>query len=290
MILIFFILCDFDLDLEHLYDQATTRLVNFQTIKDSAMHEFVLLAADSVYRETTMLFLLSKFDTESSVERHTLKDILTEIGDPAVDLIVSKLDYRGSDGEARSLKQSLWVLGEIGSAQIVEPIARFIHDEDWAVRSGAYTALGKSGSPEAIVHVLEGLADSVALVRKSAFYTLSEIATERELPHLMRGLSDDFYGVRYAALSGIRRLKVQVSAPVGLTDRDRTDYFLVASLDSAGMAYLFNEYTRSLSPAVRKSMYDVLAESLLERALSKESHPLLKEYLKQRIDKQHTEH
>lgn len=285
MILLFFLLYDVDVDLEQLYNKATTRLVSFQAVKDSVMQEFVALGENPLTSDTTIVFLISKFDTKSSVERHTLKNILKEIGIPAISLIVSELDYRGSDGEARSLKQSLWVLGEIGSAQIVDPVARFIKDEVWSVRSGAYTALGKSESYEAMRHVLQGLSDTVSIVRKSAFHALSVLATERELPYLLRGLTDDFYGVRYAALSGIRRIKVKVDLPVEqLSDDDLSDYFILATLDSSDMEYVFKKHFGSASPAARKVMYDMLAPPLLEDALIRETHPLLKTYLKKRID------
>jgi HEAT repeat protein len=291
MILIFFVLCDIEVDLERLYDQATTRLVSFQTVKDSAMEKFVTLGTNPASSDTTIKFLLSKFDTKSSVARHTLKDILKEIGIPAVKWIVHDLGYRGSDEEARSLKQSLWVLGEIGDSQIIESVARFIHDKSWSVRSSAYTALGKSNSDKAIDYLLDGLDDTVSLVRKSAFHALSALAAERELPHLLRGLSDIFYGVRYAALSGVRRIKAQVNVPLELPiDEYFNDCFVIATLDSVQIEYVFNEHYASVSPAARKVMYDMLTLNLLEDALSKETHPLLKKYINKRINELHNKH
>ncbi|MGD8978800.1 MAG: HEAT repeat domain-containing protein [candidate division WOR-3 bacterium] len=283
MILLLFLCCNIGVDLEHLYDLATTRLVSFRTVKDSAMQEFVSLASDSQTQETTVVFLLSKFDTKSAVERHTLKDIFKLIGESAIPLIVNELDYRGSDAESRSLKQSLWVLGEIGTAQIVEPVALYIHDEQWSVRSGAYTALGKSRSVAAIDYVLEGVDDSVTLVRKSAYHALSELATEQQLPHLLRGLSDPFYGVRYAALSGVRRLKLQEEMPKTLVDDEIGQFFTIAAMDSNEVWHVFNERFESVSPPARKVMYGMLGAPQLEQALRNETHPLLKSYLKQRI-------
>lgn len=283
MILLLFLCCELGVDLEHLYDLATTRLVSFRTVKDSAMQEFASLAQDPQKGETTVVFLLSKFDTKSAVERHTLKDIFKQIGDPAIPLIVHNLDHRGSDLESRSLKQSLWVLGEIGGALIVEPVARYTRDGQWSVRSGAYTALGKSRSHDALNHVLHGLDDPVSVVRKSAYHALSEIASAQELTQLLRGLSDHFYGVRYAALSGIRRLRPIGELSMILTDDELRDYFTVAALDSSEVLYIFNENILAASPAVRKVVYSMLGESQLEQALQKETHPLLKAYLKRKI-------
>lgn len=287
MIVLFFLCCNFGVDLEHLYDLATTRLVSFQTVKDSAMREFVSLAVDPQKQETTVAFLLSKFDTKSAVERHALKDIFKQIGDPAIPLIVDHLAYRGSDIESRSLKQSLWVLGEIGSAQVVEPVAQYIRDGQWSVRSGAYTTLGKSKSRDALEHVLHGLEDPVSMVRKSAYYALSEIASEQELPQLLRGLSDHFYGVRYAALSGIRRLKLDSRVIVNLTGGDVGDYFMIAAVDSNEVLRVFDESIESASPAMRKVIYSMLGGPQLEQALRKETYPLLQAYLRQRISERY---
>ena len=284
MIIVFFLLYDIDVDLERLYDQATTRLVSFQTVKDSAVKKFVTLGTSPYSSDTTIRFLVSKFDTKSAIARHTLKDILKEIGIPAIQWIVYNLDYRGGDEEARSLKQSLWVLGEIGDAQIIEPVARFIRDDSWSVRSGAYTALGKSKSNRAMEYLLEGLSDTIALVRKSAYHALSEMATEEELPHLVSGLSDGFYGVRYAALSGILRIKEGADLPLELIAENTVQsYFVLCTLDSVEMEHVFKEQYASATVQARKVMYDILTLKLLEQALSKETHPLLANYIKKRI-------
>ena len=273
-----------DIDLETLYDEATTRLVSFQAVRDSAIEEFVRMGKDPSTSDTTIIFLVSKFDTKSSIARHTLKDILKEIGTSAVKWIVDKLDYRGSDGEARSLKQSLWVLGEIGGAEIVEPAARFIDDESWAVRSGAFTTMGKSKSYEAIHFVLNGLMDTVAPVRKSAYYALSEIATEREFLNLLDGLADDYYGVRYAALSGIVRLNPQPALLLAeLGDDESKNYFVLSVLAGIETDYDSLHVISAFSPATRKAFYDILPDRVLVRYLKHETHPLLKTYLNKKI-------
>ena len=284
MILFFCLLTASSVDLEALYEKATTRLVSFQAVRDSAIEEFVRMGKAPSTSDTTIIYLVSKFDTKSSIERHTLKDILKEIGISAVKWIVHKLDYRGSGDEARALKQSLWVLGEIGGAEIVEPAARFIADESWAVRSAAFTTLGKSKSYEAVDFVVKGLSDAVALVRKSAYYALSEIATEREFPNLLDGLTDDFYGVRYAALAGIVMLNPQPGLLLAeLGDDDSRNYFVLSALAEIEMEYDSLSVIKAFSPATRKALYDIFPESLLARSLEHETHPLLKIYLNKKI-------
>jgi HEAT repeat protein len=285
MVVILLFLVSIDIDLEVLYDKATTRLVSFQTVKDSAVEEFVSLGKHPSTADTVLAFLVSKFDTKSSIERHTLKNILKEIGTPAIKWIASRMDYRGSDAEARSLKQSLWVLGEIGSEQIIEPVAHFSSDRAWTVRSGAFTALGKSKSNMILPYVIEGLDDSVALVRKSAYYALGEIATEHELNYLLHGLEDDFYGVRYAALSGIKRVGFgEAWLAEELSGNDIKDYFMIYALADLDIEYGIDGFVPSVSPATRKAVYDILSEPLLIKALERENHPLLKKYLKKKIE------
>jgi hypothetical protein len=285
MILFFIFLFNVDIDFEELYDKATTRLVSYRAVKDSAVEQFIELGKDPITSETTIMFLVSKFDTKSSIERHTLKDILKEIGTPAVEWIVERMSYRGSEAAARSLKQSLWVLGEIGGEEIIEPAAPFVDDDEWTVRSGALTALGKSGSYKALPQVLGCLMDTVALVRKSAFYALSEIATEAELIYLLKGISDPYYGVRYAALGGLKKLDADTRRQLleELADDDISDYFLISALTDAKVSEELLERINGRSPAIRRVLYDALEKSCLMEVLGDETHPLLKTYLEQKI-------
>lgn len=270
-------------ELEVLYDQATTRLVNYVPLKDSAVSVFVTLGCDSSTSDTVLEFLISKFDTKSSVERHTLKAILSEIGEIAIENIVAHIDYRGSDSEARALKQSLWVLGEIGGEGIVDPAARFVNDPEWAVRSGAYTALGKSGSSLAIPYICRGLNDTVAPVRKSAFHALAEIASEREVEYLAQGLSDPFYGVRYAALAGLLRIGCGLSCLIELDLCNLSDFFSMSLRTTVDTIPELGDLIHSEPPAVRKAAYCTFSKEEMLTALRKETHPLLKNFLQKRI-------
>ena len=85
-----------EIDFEDLFNRATTSLVQFQVVKDSAFEKLIEMGQDSLFADTTIDFLVSKFDTKSARERHTLKDILKKIGSPAIKGIVKKLDYRGN--------------------------------------------------------------------------------------------------------------------------------------------------------------------------------------------------
>lgn len=205
MIVLIFLLSQ-PFDLEVLYNTATTLLVQFQNEQKISFDSLIVLGQDSVYAETTLAYLVDQFDTKSAIERHRLKDIFKAIGPSAIPAITERIEERGEDGENRRLKQSLWVLGEIGGDSIVQPVGHFIGDTSWHIRSSAFTALGKSQAAAARDFIVKGLSDSIAPVRKSAYYALSEIATEQDLARFMQGINDPYYGVRYSALHGLMQL------------------------------------------------------------------------------------
>ncbi len=264
-----------EIDFEDLYNKATTSLVQFKAVKDSAFERFIELSKDSSFRDTTLTFLVSKFDTKSAMERHTLKNILKKVGKPAIPYITARLDYRGSDGECRSLKESLWILGEIGTEEIIEPVSKFIYDTLWQIRSGAFTALGKTKSRRGVKYILIGLNDTISAVRKSAYYALSQIATEEDVDYLIKGLSDPFYGVRYNAVEGLKRIgRPAVKPLIGAMGRDwKTDYFIALALQKIGAEKVLRRFSNHSSAGVRYFVYKVLAD---KRLIKKESHPLLK--------------
>ncbi|MGB3340949.1 MAG: HEAT repeat domain-containing protein [bacterium] len=286
MILLLFTLSQ-DIDFEGLYNKATTLLVQFQTEQESAFARLVSLGQDSVYADTTIAFLVSNFDTKIARERHRMKDIFKEIGEPAIDNIVENIEYRGSDQEARSLKQTLWILGEIGSEKIVEPVARFIDDVDWQIRSSAYTALGKSKSRKALSFILKGLGDPVEVVRKSAYYALSQIATVDDLDHLLKGLDDDFYGVRYAAMQGLVNIGPEISAVliVQVGKHDRRDYYILEILRQIEIPEqeLFN-LTELVRPQTRLLIYEMCQyDAVLSRFVENENNIFLRNYLLEKM-------
>jgi hypothetical protein len=274
------------IDFENLFSKATTALVQFAAVKDTAFERVVEIGQDSLSRDTIIDFLVSKFDTKSARERHTLKDIFVKIGSPAIKGIVKNLDYRGSDRESRSLSQSLWVLGEIGDEEIIEHVARFIDDEQWHIRSGAYTALGKTKSAKALPHVLQGLNDSVAVVRKSAYYALSHIATVNEIALLIDGLDDGFYGVRYAAVKGLLRVGNEAYEPLmkTMTYSAEEDYFIAQILSQFLTQEQIIEYVREKDAPARLAIYEECNDKNLLRIFSAfEKNILLKNYINRKI-------
>ena len=279
-----------DIDFEDLYNKATTSLVQFQAVKDSAVEEFIRLGKDSLFSDIITDFLVSKFDTKSAMEQHTLKNILKELGDRSIEGIVKKINYRGSDETARCLAQSLWILGEIGSEAIIEPTASFIHDEKWQIRSAAYTALGKVKTPLVLPYALQGLDDSISVVRKSAYYALAQIATPNEISYLIAGLGDQFYGVRYTAYEGLLRIGDQAWLPLvqALGDGSLTNYFILKALvqldpNDKAKKDLLKFLDKSAVP-IRLLIYEGIQDrKSLRFFLKSEQDALLRNYLNKKI-------
>jgi HEAT repeat protein len=288
--MIFFLLAlNQNIDFNELYNEATTLLVQFQTEQESAFARLVALGQDSVFADTTIAFLVAHFDTKIARERHRMKDILKEIGEPAIDGIVDNIEFRGSDQESRSLKQSLWVLGEIGSDKIIEPVTHFIDDEDWQIRSSVYTALGKTKSRKALSFILQGLTDSIEVVRKSAYYALSEIATIDETDPLLNGLGDEYYGVRYAAMQGLVNIGPEISAVLlnRVGEHDMEDYYILGILCQLGIPEqeLIN-LAKRVTPQARILIYEMCQDhALLSIFKEEENNVFLRNFLLEKMEK-----
>jgi HEAT repeat protein len=289
LILLLFVLNQ-EIDFNDLYYKATTLLVQFQTEQESAFTRLVALGQDSAYAETTIAFLVSNFDTKRAREAVRMKDIFKQIGEPAISGIVEKIDYRGEDENARHLKQSIYVLGEIGGEKIVEPVARFIDDEQWQVRSGAYTALGKSGSRKAFPHILNGLEDTVDMVRKSAYYALSEICTESDTAYLIKALDDEFFGVRYGAVKGLFKIGTKAIPALmnQLGKNDMKDYYIMKVLSRIAPAdtEFFDKAVR-VKPEARLLIYEACEDqAVINRIAEHEDNVFLQKYLEKKAIKE----
>lgn len=273
-------------DYEDLFNKATTLLVQFQTEQDSAFDLLVTLGSDTLTADTTLVFLVSKFDTKSAIERHRLKDIFKSIGTSTIPNIVKHIDYRGSDEEARSLKQSLWVLGEIGSEQIVEPVAQFINDRDWRIRSSAHTALGKSKSLSALPYTVTGCSDSINIVRKSAFYALSSVCSDTLLKEVYQGLEDAFYGVRFASVTGLVKSADSLAIEKHIGQDMARDYYLIRALIELKLdEHKIMRFAEHREARVRMLVYKYSTDiELLKTFLDHEEVPMMQNVIRKRLE------
>ena len=169
-------------------------------------------AFDKMVEDTasTVAYLRTVLDTKVARERHTIKDILRDIGSPSVPMLTEAVLY---DSE-RSQSEAAWILGLIGGPGAFDALMRLSLAEGWKQRSAGLNALAKLNdlSPsqeEALEERLKDvLADSreVFYVRKDAAYAVGRQQIIGALPLLAEALESDHYSVRYASAEAMRGL------------------------------------------------------------------------------------
>jgi len=97
-------------------------------------------------------------------------------------------------------------LGEIGSAEAVEPLIQALRDEDESVRAAAANALGRIGDARAVEPLIQALRDSNWRVRAAAAEELGRIRDVRAVKPLIQALRDSNWRVRAAAAEALGRI------------------------------------------------------------------------------------
>jgi HEAT repeat protein len=172
-------------------------------------HAFDKMVDDTL---ATVEYLRTELATKDARERHTIKDILKAIGEPAVGMLAQAV--REDSDRARA--EASWILGLIGSRKGFDALLDLSYADSWKLRSSALGALGKlqdldDDELERLTdRIGEVLADpkEVYYVRKDAAFAAGNQNQCRALPLLLNGLEADHYSVRYAAAEAIRELSL----------------------------------------------------------------------------------
>jgi HEAT repeat protein len=169
-------------------------------------------AFDRMVRDTaaTIAYLRSILDAEDARERHTIKDILRTIGEPAVPMLAEAVIEDGPLAKS----EASWILGLIGSREAFDPLLGLSRAEGWQQRSSALNAIAKLNDltppdlERLAARIDEVLADTseVFYVRKDAAYASGRQAICGSLGLLIRALEDRHYAVRFSAAEAIRDL------------------------------------------------------------------------------------
>jgi HEAT repeat protein len=193
-------------------------------------------AFDRMVEDTvaTVAYLRSVLDTKDARERHTIKDILKAIGEPAVGMLAEAV--RGDSDRARA--EASWILGLIGNPNGFDALLELTYAASWKLRSSALGALGKIEGlddderdrlGERLAEVLADH-DEVYYVRKDAAYAGGNQHLCAALPLLLEGLEADHYSVRYAAAEAIRKLTAAECSDVAGVMADRLPDLSAAAL------------------------------------------------------------
>jgi HEAT repeat protein len=175
-------------------------------------------------------YLRTILDTKDARERHTIKDILRDIGEPAVPMLC---DAVREGGEGAQL-EAAWILGLIGSNRGFDALLDLSHAGSWKLRSGALNAIGKLSNLSAdekgrltdrITAVLDA-PDEVFYVKKDAAFAAGNQDLCGLITLLLQSLAGEHYSVRFAACEAIHRLS---EVPC----EDMVDAFLAGLPDSS---------------------------------------------------------
>jgi len=105
-------------------------------------------------------------------------------------------------------------LGEIGSAEAVEPLIQALRDEDESVRAAAAKALGRIGDARAVEPLIQALRDSNWRVRAAAAEALGRIGDVRAVEPLVQALGDENESVRMAAVKAAVKIGREAIQPL----------------------------------------------------------------------------
>jgi HEAT repeat protein len=203
---------------EELFLRASSSALQFEHMREPSRK---ILVRD---HERSLPFLVTKLDTDGVRERHALEDVLVRIGEPAVQPVVDALLLEAARHDTtRGVRLAATVLGRIGEASAVEPLASIRDHHEWKVRGAIAGALGRIGVAGAVPALVSFLTDDNEVVRKSAAVGLRRVAIRASdeddpdheaaaaLDHdviasLVGALDDGSYAVRYSAAEALARV------------------------------------------------------------------------------------
>jgi len=175
------------------------------------VREIVVEALGKIATEEAIASLIGVLDTGLG-EQVSL--ILKQIGEPAVDLLISALDSKSQTMSLDGREKVVTILGEIGDKKAVEPLIKLAskHTEDF-ITCEAVRALGDIGSckaVEALIAILEDdKTEACPHLRLRACQALGKLRDPRAIEPLIRILENPgktFYAVQDAAASALVEL------------------------------------------------------------------------------------
>ncbi|RKX24912.1 MAG: hypothetical protein DRP45_07145 [Candidatus Zixiibacteriota bacterium] len=181
---------------DSLFVIASSGEVKYREMVEPAKLAIAEMGAEVVPR------LIEKFTTKSARERHTIVNILKEIGSPAVPDLLRAL--KGDNGLV--VQRVCWALGDIKDSSAVDGLVEVSDHPRWQVRDQAIGALGKIGDTRGADVVHFALTDTIGQVRKAAAVSAGKLAMGQSVEQLVHILGDDFYGARLSALHALLQL------------------------------------------------------------------------------------
>ncbi|NEQ79012.1 MAG: hypothetical protein F6K26_01715, partial [Moorea sp. SIO2I5] len=136
--------------------------------------------------------------------------VLGKIGTEAtIDPLIKFLD----DDDYYMRSSAALVLGKIGTEATIDPLIKFLDDDDYYMRSSAAKALGKIGTEATIDSLIKLLYDHHYDVRISVAEALGKIGTEAAIDPLIKLLDDEDSDVRSSAAKALVKIDTEATIP-----------------------------------------------------------------------------
>jgi HEAT repeat protein len=148
--------------------------------------------------------LIKALDYKEDVQvRLAAAEVLGQIGDAqAVKPLATALKDENKDVRQAAAE----ALGEIGNAQAVEPLSAALKDKESFVRQVAATSLEKIGDAQAVEPLVAALKNEDSYTRRTAARALGEIGDGRAVGPLVAMLKDKNQDVRAVAAEALGRI------------------------------------------------------------------------------------
>jgi HEAT repeat protein/protein-S-isoprenylcysteine O-methyltransferase Ste14 len=140
--------------------------------------------------------------TDSGRRRYRIADVLSDIGDAAVDPLIALL----SDSNPANRQEAAWALGRIGSSRATEPLLERLADEEDGVRFQAVGALGNIGSREAVPALISLVGGENDSLHRSAADALGRIGAEEAVGPLTEAMDKPNWWDRSAVVDALGQI------------------------------------------------------------------------------------
>ncbi len=138
-------------------------------------------------------------NADNRAEKRRAAGLLAEIGEPAVESLLSLLENK--DAIVRAY--SAGALGSMKSDRVVPPLIALLKDTDPYVRRTAADSLGRTGSSQAVQPLIEALQDTTRDMANAAVGALARIKHPDVIPLLIQALHNPVWNATNATVQAL---------------------------------------------------------------------------------------
>lgn len=173
-------------------------------------------------------------DAPGEMAERRAAEVVTVLGDGAVDPLLSMLDQKGVKYTPTSIKIVIRALGSLRASEAVPALVRLLKNSEFTIRLNSVRALGLIGDASVIPEIAELAEDLPWEVRNVSVQALGRLQATERIPLLVQALGDPSWWVRFSAAQalyalgepGLRELQKSMSAHSDRYARDMSRQIL----------------------------------------------------------------